>query len=203
MIVKGSTSLRRFCWLQVNCCYGHRHVAHFGASNGRNWPKVLIRLRSPYDCNQHVAGGRPGTPKISSWPKTTNDLYCHSTMQSFDPHFSQNSWPVALSWSQLRYSYQTPCATPTHQRSCCQPQTKTRLLPRRLQHAIKPATASYSDRSISAPLIGADGAKLSVPGCVAARPACGCAVVIRVWSLPAQWEHMVAVTPKGHEVLTA
>ena len=74
---------------------------------------------------------------------------------------------------------------------------------RRLQHAIKPATASYSDHSISAPLIGADGAKLSVPGCVAARPACECAVVIRVWSLPAQWEHTVAVTPKGHEVLTA
>ena len=75
--------------------------------------------------------------------------------------------------------------------------------PRRLQHAIKPSTASYSDQSISAPLIGADGAKLSVPGCVAARPACGCAVVTKVRSLPAQWEHMVAVTPKGHEVLTA
>ena len=78
---------------------------------------------------QPEAGGRPGTPKISFWPKATNDLDCHSTMQSFDPHFSQNSWPVALSWSQLRYSYQTPCATPTHQRRCCQPQTKTRLLP--------------------------------------------------------------------------
>ena len=92
----------------------------------RDWSFDGVITSSSY---QPEAGGRPGTPKISSWPKTTNDLDCHSTMQSFDPHFSQNSWPVALSWSQLRYSYQTPCATPTHQRRCCQPQTKTRLLP--------------------------------------------------------------------------
>ena len=90
---------------------------------------AAVHARHLSDSDQPEAGGRPGTPKISFWPKATNDLDCHSTMQSFDPHFSQNSWPVALSWSQLRYSYQTPCATPTHQRRCCQPQTKTRLLP--------------------------------------------------------------------------
>jgi hypothetical protein len=36
--MKGSTSLRRFCWLQVDFSYGHCPVAHFGASNGMNWP---------------------------------------------------------------------------------------------------------------------------------------------------------------------
>lgn len=35
--MKGSTSLRCFCWLQVNFSHGHCPVAHFGASNGRNW----------------------------------------------------------------------------------------------------------------------------------------------------------------------
>ena len=35
--MKGSASLRRFCWLQVNFSYGQCPVAHFGASNGRTW----------------------------------------------------------------------------------------------------------------------------------------------------------------------
>jgi len=43
LIVKGSTSLRRFCWLQVNFSYGHCPVAHFGVSNGRIWPVVAVR----------------------------------------------------------------------------------------------------------------------------------------------------------------
>jgi hypothetical protein len=39
LIMKGSTSSpRRFCSLQVNFSDGHRPVAHFRASNGRNWP---------------------------------------------------------------------------------------------------------------------------------------------------------------------
>jgi hypothetical protein len=35
--MKGSTSLRRFCWLQVDFSYGHCPVAHFDVSNGMNW----------------------------------------------------------------------------------------------------------------------------------------------------------------------
>jgi len=34
LIMKGSTSLRRFCWLQVNFSDGHCPVDHFGASIG-------------------------------------------------------------------------------------------------------------------------------------------------------------------------
>jgi hypothetical protein len=36
--MKDSTSLRRFCWLQVNFSYAHCPLAHFRASNGRNRP---------------------------------------------------------------------------------------------------------------------------------------------------------------------
>ena len=34
--MKGSTSLRRFCWLQVSFSYGHCRVAHVRAANGRD-----------------------------------------------------------------------------------------------------------------------------------------------------------------------
>ena len=37
-IEKAYTSLRRVCRLQVKFSNGHCPVAHFGASNGRNWP---------------------------------------------------------------------------------------------------------------------------------------------------------------------
>ena len=39
LIVKGSTSLRRSFWLQVNFNDVHCPVAHFGVSNGRSWPE--------------------------------------------------------------------------------------------------------------------------------------------------------------------
>ena len=40
--MKGSTNLRRFCWLQINFSYGHCPDSHFGASNGSNWPVAAI-----------------------------------------------------------------------------------------------------------------------------------------------------------------
>ncbi len=42
MIVKGSTSLRRFCWLQGNFSHGQCPAADFGASNGRNCRGVRV-----------------------------------------------------------------------------------------------------------------------------------------------------------------
>ena len=41
--MKGSTSLRRFCWLQVNFSYGHCPVAQFGVANGRSWLFIVAQ----------------------------------------------------------------------------------------------------------------------------------------------------------------
>jgi hypothetical protein len=36
--MKGSTSFRRFCWLQVNFSYGHEAATSQAPTNGCSWP---------------------------------------------------------------------------------------------------------------------------------------------------------------------
>jgi hypothetical protein len=42
--MKGSTSCRRFCWLQVNFSYGHEAAASRAPTNGCSWPSSEVHL---------------------------------------------------------------------------------------------------------------------------------------------------------------
>lgn len=53
--MKGSTSIRRSCWLKVYFSYGHCPVAHLGASNGRSWDNQLAAYVSASFKTQNLA----------------------------------------------------------------------------------------------------------------------------------------------------
>ena len=67
--MKGSTSLRCFCWLQVKVKRGQCPVAHLRASNGRDWPGPGLRAGSPPtdfgQQNHRVESQLPGAASYS------------------------------------------------------------------------------------------------------------------------------------------
>lgn len=46
LIMKGSASCRRFCWLQVNVSYGHEAAASQAPTNGCSWSGLPVRSRA-------------------------------------------------------------------------------------------------------------------------------------------------------------